>query len=476
MRINKISLKNFKNFESKEQSFDKLNFVSGINGSGKSTLILDAILFGFWGYSYTTLASLPTRDKASSCTVEIEFTEKNDTYIIKRSYPTAVEVIKNGEKVKFSISIEANSYLTNIVGTREMFVKFNLINAYDKETDLLSAGQMTIKKTLFSLTDELFNNAKLKLSAIKSERERFNKDGATVYTHYPSQKRLAVLDKSLLDLTEQYKAVVKELNEFTREYNKEVSEKGNKEGQKSSYSSQKNKILSQPDSCYACGQDISKESYSSQLKEINENIERLNAEIGKHIESLDIQKDIMQSYESNKDKIDSRRLDLITLQSKLKARMKQSNLIYSTKDVVVVKKALTELDNLSSFYLKESLKTLEPIVNSILQKIGFQVEFTIDTKGHFAIVYKKENIIYTQKDLSTGQNTIMQIAFKLALLISMNKSGIMIADEGLGSLDEENLLHVINIFENYPMQLFMVLHNSPELPNSVKTIKLGEQI
>jgi DNA repair exonuclease SbcCD ATPase subunit len=475
MRINKITLKNFKNFENKTQEFSSLNFISGVNGTGKTTLILDAVLFCLWGYSYTNLAGLPTRDKSKSCSVTIDLTHNKDKFIIKRGYPTSVEVTKNEEKVKFSTSLEANKYIESIVGTREQFCKFHLINAYDSETDILSAGQTTIKKTLFTLTDDLFNNAKTKLQALKSERERLNKDGATVYTHYPSIKRLFVLEENIDKMRTQLKGIETDLNDFRKEYNEEVRQKGNKEGQKASYSNQKNKILSQPDSCYACGQSISKESYSSQLKEINESIEKLNNEIAKHIESMGITKDIMQSYESNRFKIQDRINTLRDKKGKLEARMKQKNLTYTTKDVIVVKKALTELDNLSSYYLKESIKTLEPVINSVLEKIGFEVTFTIDDKGHFAVVYKREGIEYSQKDLSTGQATIMQIAFKLSLLLSMNKVGIVIADEGLGSLDEDNLLHVISIFENYPFQLFMVLHNSPELPKEVRVINLIKQ-
>jgi len=474
MRINKITLKNFKNFINKQESFSKMNFIQGSNGSGKTTLILDSILFALWGYSYTNLASLPTRDKSQSCSVTIELTHNKDNYIVKRSYPTSIEITKNEEKLKFTTSIEANNYLTEIAGTREMFGKFHLINAYDSDTDILSAGQTTIKKTLFTLTDDLFNNAKTKLQLIKSERERLNKDGATVYTHYPSEKRLHILNNGIIDTTKQLQEVSKELNEFIRDYNNEQRDKGSAEGQKSNYSSQKNKILSQPDSCYACKQPISKDNQKSQLKKINESIEKLNNQIAKHIESMNITKDIMQNFESSRVKIQERINILRDKKGKLEARMKQKNLIYTSKDVVIVKQALVELDNLSSYYLKESIKTLEPVINSVLEKIGFEVSFTIDNKGHFTVLYKKDGIEYGQKDLSTGQATIMQIAFKLSLLLSMNKVGIVIADEGLGSLDQDNLLHIISIFENYPFQLFMVLHRAPELPKEVKVINLNK--
>lgn len=466
MFIKKINVKNFKCFENKEISLSKLNFLQGSNGTGKTTISGDAIFFGFWGYSYTNLSSLPTRNKSESCKVIIDFVNGKDNYILKRSYPTHIKLEKNGAEVKFSTSVEANKYIEGIVGTREHFQKFQLINAYDKDADILSSGQTTIKKTLFSLTQDIFNNAKTKLQTIKSDRERLNKDGMTVYTHYFSEKRLSTLNKGIADIEKQYRDLVKEVNEFERDYNSENREKGSEEGKKSSYNLQKKKILSQPKTCYACKQPISDSNHKCQLTEIDGNIVELDKGIKIHDESLTMQKEIISTYKAQKDDINARISALNSLKTRLDARMKQKNLIYSTKDVLIVKEALNELDGLSSYYLKESIKVLEPIINSVLEKIGFTVKFTIDDKGKFAILYNKEGITYNQKDLSTGQATIMQIAFKLALLISQDKTGIIVADEGLGSLDSENLMHVVNIFECYPFQLFLVLHNAPDMPNS----------
>jgi len=472
MKINKITLKNFKNFENKTQEFSKMNFIQGANGSGKTTLILDSILFGFWGYSYTNLSSLPTRDRSQSCKVAIDFDCGKDNYVIIRNYPTRVSVFRNDKEVEFKTSLEANKYIENIVGTREHFQKFNLINAYDKDADILSAGQTTIKKTLFSLTEGLFNNAKDKLQAIKQERERLNKDGMTCYSHYPSEKRLAILKKGIDNITKQYRDIVKEVNEFDRDYNWENREKGTAEGKRLSHLYQKKKILSQPKTCYACKQPISDSSHKCQLTEIDNNIVKLDKSIKEHDETLKMQKEIVSGYKAEKESLNARISALNSLKIKLEARMKQKNLIYTSQDVLIVKRALSELDGLSSYYLKESIKVLEPIINSVLEKIGFVVKFTIDDKGKFTILYNKDGITYGQKDLSTGQATIMQIAFKLSLLISMNKTGIVIADEGLGSLDSENLMHVVNIFECYPFQLFMVLHHFKDIPNTVKKIEL----
>ena len=143
--------------------------------------------------------------------------------------------------------------------------------------------------------------------------------------------------------------------------------------------------------------------------------------------------------------------------------------------MLIVKKAIEELDKLSSYYITESLKILEPIINDIVSKIGFEVSFTINEKGKFAIEMQKDNISYKYKDLSTGQKLVLQIAFKLALLLERNETGIIIADEGMSSLDQENLEHVLGIFNNLPFQLFLVLHHFEDIPEHIRVINLTEE-
>jgi DNA repair exonuclease SbcCD ATPase subunit len=148
---------------------------------------------------------------------------------------------------------------------------------------------------------------------------------------------------------------------------------------------------------------------------------------------------------------------------------------YTNKDVAIVQKALQELDNLSSYYLTESLKIFEPIINSILNKINFNVKFKINDKNKFDIALDKDGTEYSYDDLSEGQKLLVQIAFKLALLLERGEEGIVIADEGLSSLDFDNLDHVLTIFKNLPYQLFIVLHNLETVPVDVQIIDLKKE-
>ena len=159
MYINSIKFKNFKIFTKDEFTFDKINFVKGSNGSGKSTLVLDSLLFGLYGFTTKErLSDLPTRDKSKSCTVEINLNYNKSIYIIRREYPTKLQIKKDKEWMDFKTSKEAQNFIDETFGDRTSFQKFRLIDAYNKEANFLEEGQTTLKKIIFSLSDELFNN------------------------------------------------------------------------------------------------------------------------------------------------------------------------------------------------------------------------------------------------------------------------------------------------------------------------------
>ena len=95
-------------------------------------------------------------------------------------------------------------------------------------------------------------------------------------------------------------------------------------------------------------------------------------------------------------------------------------------------------------------------------------------KVKFDIGLTKDNKKFKIKDLSTGQALMLQIAFKLALLLNKGEEGLVLADEGMSALDGDNLLHVINMFSEMPFQLVFVLHNVNDLPAFVNVIDLDQ--
>lgn len=160
----------------------------------------------------------------------------------------------------------------------------------------------------------------------------------------------------------------------------------------------------------------------------------------------------------------------LTFQRKtqLNEAFKFSEYKYTIKDVLIINKCIKELDNFYSYFITEWIRILEPIINSILDKIGFKIEFRDD----FDIVLYKDNEEYSYKDLSTGQRLILSIAVKLAILLERNEKGLIVADEGFSSLSEDNLEHILTLFKNLPYQLIAIIHRFESSDENINCIEL----
>jgi energy-coupling factor transporter ATP-binding protein EcfA2 len=472
MIIRRIKLENFKNFIEKEVRLEKTVFIRGKNGSGKSTLALESILFALYGYTAKeALKDLPTRNVANSCLVEVEIEHQNSTFVIIRKYPTKLEVIRDNKEVPFVNAIEAQEYINKTFGDRTHFMKFRIVDAYTKETNFLEEGQTTLKKILFSVSEDLINKMRDKLQVIKRDREQYNKDKAIVYKCYPSMKRLNVICEAIKKLELQKIEVQTDLRELDTELRNLERSIGQAEETKKTGNVQKTK-LTEKKTCYVCGQTISESNQKQLLMETDNKIINATKLLEEKTQDKQITQEIVQGNRQVLETIEPQFVWLNELKMKLQARLKLLEYKYTDKDVLVAKTAIEELDHLSTYYLTESVKILEPIINDVLVKIGFKVQFLINDKDKFSIVLQREGIEYKYKDLSTGQKLILQIAFKLALLLEKGESGIVIADEGMSSLDKENLLHILNIFDNLPFQLFFVIHNVDEVPDTIQIIDL----
>jgi DNA repair exonuclease SbcCD ATPase subunit len=471
MIIKSIKLKNFQCYENFKALFAPMTFIKGKNGAGKTTLGMDAILFAIYGYCKKNLAELPMRDKAKSCTVIVEVEKDGHIYTIDRSYPTKLNVLKDGEPLNLNTSADYQRYLNKLFCDANYFKKFRMIDS-DIGVNFLEEGQQALKKILFSVSDDVFNKVKDNLNSIKRDREIYNKDKAVIYPYYPSEDRLKILKEEANKYREQLNQLEKEERELHREQLSGNNEKGRYQGQLQT--AKRNKDLTEKNThCYACKQALEQKTKERMLKVKIAEIEKLEKAL-KNVNSM--MEEINEIAEQNKPtvtKLKSHYEKINTLKTKLEGRLKQKDYKYTQKDIEIVKQALKELDNLSTRYLTQSLAILEPIINSVLEKINFNVHFEMNDKGKLNITLTKEDIKYNYKDLSTGQKLLLQIAFKIALLLEKSEEGIIIADEGLSSLDEENLIHVLTIFESYPFQLVFILHGFENVPGGVKVIDLN---
>ena len=476
MIIKSIKLKNFKIFTNSSFDFAQMNFIQGKNGLGKTSMSLEAILFVLFGYTpKQSLSDLPTRNKAKSCTVIIEIKHNDKLYRIERSYPTHLKIFEDDKILKFNTAKEGQGFIDNLFGTREQFLKFHTIDK-DIGSNFLEEGQIALKRILFSNTDDMFNNWRSKLNEIKREREIYNKDNLPNQHHYPSENRIDALEIGLQDFENKLQKLSEELRPLENEYQNSYKQQYqfNKD---LNYWSDRKKVIKQNKQCYACKRGLSDEKQKEMLDEIEGKQNQLEISLQTLDKEVKTKKELLDKQSKEKDIIRNEIYKINALLDKLNNRLKTKDYKYTNKDVLIVKKAIEELDKLSSYYITESIRTLEPIINSVLDKIGFEIYFDVNEKGKFEIVLIKDEIKYNYKDLSTGQKLLLQIAFKLALLLQKNEiNTVIIADEGLSSLDSENLLHVLEIFRNYPYQLIGVLHHFTDIPNYIKVINLNGQL
>ena len=478
MKLFKIKLINFKNFnETHDFHFTKVNLIRGNNGCGKSTLIKDSILFALYGNSETSLDKLPTKGK-NNCRVDLYI----DNFIISREYPTKIKICEIGPKGKVDSSMVGLEFATNRVAQEwinnnykiiDVFKKFRMIDL-QQGINILEEGKVSLRKTLFSFNDSLFNKIRLNLQSKKREREIYNKDNLIeISKHYPSKKRLKQIEVGLVNITEQMYSLDRDIRVYEQDYYGLTSKRGQYDGSKSMYKSQKDKIL-QYSSCPTCKRRITKDTKMELLKDINSNITRLDSEISKIIEKISDQNDSLTSLKNIKNKLQSKKEKFNKLYSRLENRLSYKDYKWTNRDVTVMSQAIKELDGFSSYYITEWIKILEPIINDIINKAGFTIKFDLDEKGNIDIIFFKDGEQYGYKDLSSGQRLIVSIGFQLALLMERGESGLVIADEGFSSLDADNLKMVLDVFKNLPFQLLCVVHRLNDIPDNVNIINLGE--
>jgi len=471
MDIKHIHLQNFRNFEGKHSFFFlNLNLVKGENGKGKTSLALSSILFAIYGYSAQALERVPTRNKSKSCSVEVIVEHLGDTYKIKRAYPTAITISKNKEIVKLANNQQKQRYLNDLFKNVDYFKKFRLIDN-DSGINILEEGKTSLQKTLLSFHQDMFNAIRKNLMEKKRERETFNKDIVTS-SHYPSEKRLEQIQIGLTELMKKYKVVEEEYQDANQKYKFILQKKNQQEAFLSVFEKQEKSILNLDHICPTCNQEIDQTIQFKLLEELQGNITKTLDFISSFQKDTDKRESTVTNVLHAKDDITNKHRKLSVLKGALETRLKQKQFKYTSKDVAIIKNAIEELDKFYKFYITEGLKLLEPIINSVLDKIGFRITFL----ENFDIELTRDEITYSYKDLSKGERLILSLAFKVALLLEKNETGVIIADEGFSSLDEGNLDYILNLFRDIPFQLIAVIHRFDNQLEGINIIDLNNPL
>lgn len=474
MIIKRVQLLNFRNFEGLHSFFfDKLNLIVGKNGAGKSSLSRIAITFVLFGDSEVSLSSLPTKGVGEGW-ASLLIEDKGDEIYIQREVPTKLHVTLNGQEVlPESTNVEKQKWIEARFNDLHYFRKFRMIDLR-LGLNLLEEGKTALRKTIINLNEGFLNNVKDRLQKKKTLYDKFNKDTAVVFSHYPSAKRVALLESKSKEIANDKNEIQKEISDLEKDFHNISNQLGFKTNVYREATAKVSRLKSEKNQCPTCKQVIPRDFYEGLIAECEKTIDIatkecsvLNEEGLSQRSAIEHSKEIYKKYFEKLDKINKLRL-------KLETRLKQKDYKYSTKDVLLVSNAIKELDKFYSFYIVQTVQNLEPIINDIIAKANFELKFRLDTKGDFDIVLLRDGAEFSYKDLSNGQRLLLTIAFQIALLLEKGDSGLIVADEGFSSLDNETILLVFELFRDLPLQLISIIHRFEEPVENVNIINLGE--
>lgn len=473
MFIKRVQLFNFRSFEGLHSFFfDKLNLIVGRNGSGKSSLSRIAITFVLYGDSEVSLSNLVTKgieDGWASLLIE----DKGEEIYIQRNIPTKLHITVNAiEILPEATNVEKQKWIETRFKDLHYFRKFRMIDL-KLGLNLLEEGKTALRKTIVNLNEGFLNNVKDRLQKKKTLYDKFNKDTAVIYSHAPSVSRLEALFRALNGVVESESEITKEVHDQERSYY-DLSAKRSVLTSEDRKANEKRIRVEKEKNCPTCKQELPEDFRKKVLLDISEELNYIEHQLDKIKETEATELELLNHIRTLHKLTVSKKDKIKRLIQRLEARLKQKDYKYSTKDVLLVTTAIKELDKFYSFYIVQTVKNLEPIINDIISKVDFELQFKLDSKGDFDIVLFRNGDEFSYKDLSAGQRLILTIAFQIALLLEKGDSGLIVADEGFSSLDNENILMVYELFKDLPLQLISIIHRFDEPVENINIINLGE--
>lgn len=465
MRIIEITLSNFKNFKGLHNvNLKNLNLFQGDNGSGKSTLILDALLFALYGYATGKIGQLVCKGEKKA-SVQIYLEHNNKSYSITREIPSKLTVLEDAVPIQGSIKVK-EQYLESIFHDITWFRKFRLFDVA-AGINILEESSLTLRKTLLSFNEGKLNTIREKLLKLKKEREVFNKKNINMYPHAPSERRVSVLEKGLQSI----KALLKPMQAKSYSKSLEMHELNRQIGAKNqTIKTLSNKVDTMQNlvECPTCHQEVKNEYKADVEKEVASLINLNMGEVVRIEKEWESKRKEVEKLRAEEEQYSEQIYRVKARLERMTVRLQQKQYVWTDKDVEIIKKSISELDNFYSFYLTETIKSLEPVINHILKKVGYALKFQLNTKGQFGFSVFIDNVEFEYKELSTGQRLMVSMAFKMALLLEKGESGLIISDEGMSSLSETNLRLMFELILGFPFQLLAVVHRYESPANFLK--------
>jgi DNA repair exonuclease SbcCD ATPase subunit len=211
---------------------------------------------------------------------------------------------------------------------------------------------------------------------------------------------------------------------------------------------QKNKELIQNTNLQI--QELSKIDYIHLIAELQNKKAQLETDIEVERDALGHYKSVVSFAEK---KLNKTQLFI----SKYNEAEKFANYKYSKEDIELYSASIKVLDEFSGWFVQQWLDNLTVIINELLEKVNLKVIFSAD-KQFLTIVNQEQEMGYAS--LSSGQQLFLNLIFKIGIMLNNGiTNGVLIIDEGVGTLDLVNLHKLIDILKTTNFQVFLVYQN-----------------
>lgn len=317
MKITLIRFKAYIKETYKEFNMKELTLLDGESGDGKTT-ILEAILWCLYGNMQNIYPTgTPSTSKEQTC-VLLEFPEINGIYVRRTKPPEVIEVgIPFEGKYKILVSSEAQSYIENIFGTKELFIVSSYIQQGER-CPLITGSNSDKTQLLHQLTfgssigetenpDVYLERINTELSSLKNgivnETAKYNALSQAYTTNRLNNEVGYIKWNSATDTPEGYENKKKDLENKVKKIDEEISKLVIKSTKYTTLKEQLSKIeIEEP---------------SKLDPEINDKIENLNLSINAANEqkSIESERNDLLSQLKNLNEIDVSEEDISSLRS-----------------------------------------------------------------------------------------------------------------------------------------------------------------
>lgn len=530
LKLKSVILKNFGPFGNAETLFnfsEGLSLVQASNGSGKSFLFLDSLSYAFYGKPYrdVKIAELTNRKNVKNSVVQVIFETDHEYRIVRGQSPAILEIYKNGEENPMESSSSKKldqDEINKIIGIDHHLFKLIIAIATNYNKPFLSLSlpeKRSVMESIFSINifGEMLAKSRKKLNQYKTDKTIYQNNVKNLESVILTlKKQISELETTIKEFDTKKEDELKSIQDKfislesqSEEFSKTLSElklKTSEESENVDYVSEQIrldseikistskisdikaqiKFLGKHEECPVCFNVLTPEHKEKELKNLNDNIEKLQKKISSNTKKLEtvlekikeqkqnnlrnekLKSDIQilennlrnleryrKDLESQKKSISERvlNIDLESIKTEYEAKInsyrEMSKLYKETsnnlRDFEIVSKMLSE-DGIKSYFFKRLIPILNNKINEQLDKFDFPVTVQFDELMNATIDKigsSEKNISYMS--FSEGEKKRIDIAILLSFINTMKtisnwNCNILVFDEILdGATDIEGL-------------------------------------